>query len=75
VVLEQDGRRFTRSAAAVRMLAGLGGAWRLAWALLIVPRPLRDAGYDWVARNRYRWFGAASACLPPEARGKGRFLK
>lgn len=48
----------------------LGGRWKLAAALRLIPRPLRDAAYRLIARNRYRWFGKAEACalLTPEQR-------
>ncbi len=74
VVLERKGRRYTRSGAALRILAGLGGGWRAAALLLAVPRPLRDAAYDWVARRRRRWFGGSEACLPDGAGRDERFL-
>ena len=31
--------------------------------LMIIPRPLRDAIYDYVAKHRYEWFGKSSDCL------------
>ena len=40
----------------------LGGPWRLLLVLKLIPRPLRDAIYDLVARNRYRWFGTTEYC-------------
>lgn len=52
--LVHKGRRHARSGAALRVLALLGGPWRLAAALLLVPRPLRDWVYDAVARRRRR---------------------
>lgn len=57
-----------------RVLAGLGGGWRLAHALAALPRPLRDSGYRWLARNRYRLFGRHDACLLPAAEHRHRFL-
>ncbi|WP_017114897.1 DCC1-like thiol-disulfide oxidoreductase family protein, partial [Xanthomonas vasicola] len=48
---------WTDSDAIVRVLAGLGGFWRLAGVLRVVPRSVRDIGYRLIARNRYRWFG------------------
>src|SRR5512139_4004395 len=49
VVLERDGRISARSSAALEAVALLGGPWRAASLLKVVPRPLRDAFYDWVA--------------------------
>lgn len=74
VVLDDEGRLRTRSDAALAILAGLGGLWRMASALRVVPRPLRDAVYDWIARNRHRWFGRREACRVPEREQAQRFL-
>lgn len=57
-----------------RILTGLGGAWRLAHAIVLVPRALRDPLYRHVARNRYRWFGRRDACLLPTPEQHARFL-
>lgn len=59
---------WTDTDAILRVLAGLGGAWRLSGVLKALPRGLRDAAYRALARNRYRWFGRHDAChlLAPE---------
>lgn len=64
---------FVKSDAALEVARHLG-PWRALRALRIVPRPLRDALYDWVARNRYRWFGKRDACFMPQPQHAGRFL-
>ena len=74
VILVEDGRAYARSDAALRVARGLSGAWRAAGALRVVPRPLRDLVYGWVARNRYRWFGRREACMVPTPELRGRFL-
>ena len=68
------GRWYPSSDAAVRIARRLGGPWRLAGALLAVPRPLRDWAYGVIARNRYRWFGKADVCLVPSPSLRDRFL-
>ena len=67
-----EGQAFGLSEGYFRVARLLGGAWRLATLLRLVPRPLRDAAYRLVARNRYRWFGKAEHCalLTPEQRGR-----
>jgi predicted DCC family thiol-disulfide oxidoreductase YuxK len=65
---------FTDSEAITRVLAGLGGPWRTAQLIRGVPRPLRDAAYRWLARNRYRWFGRHAQCVVPTDAVRGRFL-
>jgi predicted DCC family thiol-disulfide oxidoreductase YuxK len=74
VVLEDGGRFRVRSDAALAVLAGLGGLWRLAALLRIIPRPLRDAVYDWIARHRFRWFGRREQCRVPGPDERERFL-
>jgi predicted DCC family thiol-disulfide oxidoreductase YuxK len=74
VVQTADGRLLVRSAAVLHILARLGGVWRvLAACARVVPRPLRDAAYDAVARVRKRLFAAPpEACplVPPGLRGR-----
>ena len=63
-----------RSAAALQALGALGGFWRLVSWLRIVPRPLRDAVYDTIAKRRYRWFGKFDSCRLPAPGEAARFL-
>ena len=64
-----------RSDAVIRILSYLGGVWSpLANVARIVPRFLRDASYDFVARTRYQVFGRDTACLLPTPEQRKRFL-
>ena len=75
VVLVAEGRAYTHSAAALGILARLSGRWAaLAQVGRWFPRPLRDAVYRLIARNRYRWFGRQEACWLPTPELKARFL-
>jgi predicted DCC family thiol-disulfide oxidoreductase YuxK len=57
---------FVRSSAALRAAVYMGGGWRLLGRLgLLVPRPLRDSVYDFIARHRHRMFGEDVCFLPP----------
>ena len=73
---EADGRLLTRSTAVAALLRRLGGFWAFLGGLLwIIPRPLRNLGYDLVAKVRHRLFKkpeGACPLVPPELRG--RFL-
>jgi predicted DCC family thiol-disulfide oxidoreductase YuxK len=66
----RDGTALTRSDAAMEIARHLRAPWRWATITAIVPRPLRDAVYDFVARRRYRWFGKRQDCtvVPPTQR-------
>ena len=74
VVLIEDGKVHTRSTAALRVARKLSGAWPLLYGLIIIPRPIRDWGYSFFARHRYRWFGRTNACQIPSPEVRGRFL-
>jgi len=63
-----------RSDAALRIVHLLGPPWSWLRVLAALPRPLRDATYDFVARNRYRWFGKKDACPMPRPEWSARFL-
>lgn len=70
----EDERVLVRSAAACAIAGIVGGWWRpLSW-LRYLPRWLRDAGYDFVARRRARWFGRLDACRVPSPDERARFL-
>ncbi len=73
LLIDAGGAR-TDSDAIVAVLQRLGGAWRIAVALRLLPRGVRDAAYRWLARNRYRWFGRKDACYLPSAGERHRFL-
>jgi predicted DCC family thiol-disulfide oxidoreductase YuxK len=74
IVLIHRGRAFVRSDAALEVARLLGIPWSFALLFKGVPRPWRNALYDWVARNRYRWFGQEETCWLPDPIWKNRFL-
>ena len=65
-----DGQHhYRRSSAIVRLLMGCTGPWPvIGCALWLIPKPIRDLGYEFVARRRYRLFGRTDAC-PLEGEG------
>ena len=62
------------SSAALRVARLLGFPSSLALVGLVLPHPLREASYRFIARNRYRWFGRRDACMVPTADVAARFL-
>ena len=74
ILLLQDGRTYTKSSAALRIARGLRFPWPLLSLFLVVPPPLRNLIYNWIARNRYRWFGRREACMIPSKEFQVRFL-
>ena len=74
--LDQPGEQLrARSDAALFVFRELGGAWRLLAAIGgILPKFLRDAAYNLVARNRYRVFGKFDTCPLPNPKDRHKFL-
>ncbi|MGA8870567.1 MAG: DCC1-like thiol-disulfide oxidoreductase family protein [Candidatus Acidiferrales bacterium] len=74
IVLTNEGALLARSDAFLHILRGLGGGWKvLAGVLSVVPRGLRDAAYDFIARIRYRIFGKRDdlcPIVPPDLRAR-----
>ncbi|MFE6799065.1 thiol-disulfide oxidoreductase DCC family protein [Paenibacillus chitinolyticus] len=73
-VLIEGGRVYTQSSAGLRVLRRLRYPWPLLYGFVAVPKPIRDAVYRWIARNRYRWFGQRDACMVPTPELRRRFL-
>jgi len=63
-----------RSDAILAIADYLGWPWKAAGALHLVPRPIRDWGYDRFARHRYRLFGRLDSCPLPDAGVRARFI-
>ena len=74
ILLIEDGRAFTHSTAALRIARKLDGAWPVFYALIIVPKPIRDLGYKLFAKFRYRLFGKLDTCMLPTPEIRARFL-
>jgi len=72
---QADERMLQRSNAILRAGRELSGVWSvLAGAAGIVPRPVRDLVYGFVAQNRYRVFGKFDTCMLPDPKQRSRFL-
>ena len=74
MVLLQGGTVYFKSTAALKGASRLGGFWSLARILLLVPRPVRDGVYDFIARRRIRYFGERNVCDLPAPSARERFL-
>jgi predicted DCC family thiol-disulfide oxidoreductase YuxK len=71
---QPDQKLLSQSDAVVAILNQLGG-WRIFAAFFrMIPKPLRDWGYDFIARHRYRIFGKYDSCPVPSERDRHKFL-
>ncbi|MBK8426079.1 MAG: thiol-disulfide oxidoreductase DCC family protein [Lewinellaceae bacterium] len=74
VVLVDGDRLLLHSDVPLEIVRRIGGAWQVLYVFKIIPRPLRNAVYRWVARNRFRWFGRRAECMLPRKEWKERFI-
>lgn len=74
VVMVEGEQFYTHADVALRIAQLLGGAWRLTGIFYLVPRSIRNTIYNWIARNRYRWFGKKESCMIPTPELQGLFL-
>ncbi|WP_022835459.1 thiol-disulfide oxidoreductase DCC family protein [Salisaeta longa] len=76
LVVIADGRAYTQSEAVLRIVRDLSwpGAPVLAVLLGLIPKPVRDAVYRWVAAQRYDWFGTRDTCRVPTPEERARFV-
>jgi predicted DCC family thiol-disulfide oxidoreductase YuxK len=74
-ILIEQGKVYKRSSAALRLYNKLPWYWKWTQVFWIVPRFLRDAVYNLIARNRYKWFGKKEECMVPTEDVKSRFLE
>ncbi|ELZ49244.1 thiol-disulfide oxidoreductase DCC [Halorubrum coriense DSM 10284] len=75
IVLIEDGEAYVKSAAVLRIAAGLGWPYRLLSPFRYVPAAVRDGVYDFVADHRYQWFGRKDQCMLPSGDVESRFLE
>ena len=73
-VLIDNGKIYKKSAASLRVMNKLPWYWKEVQLLRIIPVAFRDAIYDFIARNRYKWFGKKEQCMIPTPEMRKRFL-
>jgi predicted DCC family thiol-disulfide oxidoreductase YuxK len=73
-ILIENGKVFKSSTAGLKVLNKLPVYWKWSQVFWIVPKFLRDAVYNVIAKNRYKWFGRKETCMIPSPQVKERFL-
>ena len=74
LVLVEDDQVYFRSTAALRIARNLSGLWPLFYVFIILPSGIRDRIYDWIGKNRYRWFGKKNTCRLPTPKERAKFI-
>lgn len=74
LILLQNKEIYTKSTAALGILKQLNGFWKFLYIFILIPTPIRDFFYTFVANNRYRFFGKQKYCMMPSSELKAKFL-
>lgn len=74
VALITDINVYFRSTAVLKILKRLGRGWQFFYVFMLIPKPIRDWVYDFVARNRYKWFGKKDVCMVPDEKVRRKFI-
>lgn len=74
IVYISNGKARIKSTAALYLAKRLKGAYPLLFGFIIVPAFIRNWLYDWIARNRYKWFGKKDSCMIPSKEIRERFV-
>lgn len=73
LLIEKD-KIYYKSTAALRIAKKLNNGFSLLYVFMIVPAFLRNTVYDYVAKNRYKWFGKREVCMLPSAEIRSKFI-
>lgn len=74
MALIYDNKIYTKSTAIIKALQLIGGLWYTISILLIIPTPLRNIIYNFIAHLRYRCFGKFESCRIPTKEEKNKIL-
>ncbi len=74
IILIEDGKVFVKSTAVLRIAKALKGTVSLLYFFMIVPNFIRNCVYEFIAKNRYKWYGKKDACMIPTPALKAKFL-
>lgn len=73
-ILIENNKAFIKSTAALMVAKQLNGIIKLLYGFIILPPFIRNAVYNFIAKNRYKWFGKKDTCMMPTQDLTSRFL-
>lgn len=74
ILIEPNVAYYTKSTAALEIGKHLKGLKAISSILLWLPEALRNIVYDFIARNRYKWYGKKDNCMIPSEELKSKFI-
>lgn len=63
-----------KSSAAIKVMNQFGGFWKVSYLFWVFPEVIRNKVYDFIAKNRYKWFGKKDTCMVPSKEIREKFL-
>lgn len=75
IILYEPGQAYYYKAqAALKIASALGGIYSILSVFTLLPKSLSNAVYDYIARNRYKWYGKKDECMLPTPQMRAKFL-
>lgn len=74
IVLVDHDKLYFKSTAILKAGKHLGGIYKICYFFIVIPRPIRDLIYDYIAKNRYKWYGKKESCMIPTPELKEKFI-
>ncbi|WP_139958065.1 thiol-disulfide oxidoreductase DCC family protein [Flavicella sediminum] len=74
ILFIENNKIYTKSSAALKIAKELNAAWPLLYVFFILPKFIRDAVYDFIAKRRYAWYGKKEQCRIPTKEELDRFI-
>ncbi len=74
ILYEPEVAYYIKSSAALKIMNAFGGLWKTTQLFLVIPKPVRNYIYDFIAKNRYNWFGKKEECIIPSKEIRAKFL-
>ena len=75
IILIENGNVYKKSMAVLKISKQLNSGYKLLYAFIITPKFIRDWIYNYIAKNRYKWFGKKENCMIPTPEVSNRFLE
>ncbi|WP_298781709.1 thiol-disulfide oxidoreductase DCC family protein [uncultured Polaribacter sp.] len=75
IILYEPGISYDiKSTAAIKIMNDFSGIWKLSYLFWVFPESFRNFFYDYISKNRYKWFGKKESCMIPTSKLKSKFL-
>lgn len=76
IILVEENYSYTlKSSAALKIANNFGGLWKMTQLFWVFPSVIRNFVYDFIAKNRYKWFGKKESCMIPTKELKSKFIE